>query len=304
MAHARRPSDEVKQLLRERAEARAARDFGRADLIRERVERRGWAVCDVGETVELEDLLLRVERHSSPGEVQAADQVADRCDYSICIALYGWPEDVVRMVTGLGWGEAQGTWELIAVAAREVDLEPADLLPPELRQQGAMVRLLDFSQPPGHAGAWNIAARVSRGHTLVFVDPSLEFPAELLARLDRELDAGAGLVGPLALRREGQFKFVETEGPAIDALEYLLAMRRSVFCRVGDFDQRFRFYRNLDIDYSYQARAAGLPLQRVACPGVIRHTHRLWESTPETERERLSRKNFNRFLDRWIRPGR
>jgi hypothetical protein len=36
---------------------------------------------------------------------------------------------------------------------------------------------------------------------------------------------------------------------------------------------------------------AGLPLTK--------HEHRLWEATPPDERDRLSKRNFYRFLDRW-----
>jgi len=36
---------------------------------------------------------------------------------------------------------------------------------------------------------------------------------------------------------------------------------------------------------------AGLPLSK--------HEHRLWEAETEEERERLSKKNFYRFLGRW-----
>jgi len=32
---------------------------------------------------------------------------------------------------------------------------------------------------------------------------------------------------------------------------------------------------------------------------VERHEHRLWEATEPAERERLSRRNMYRFLDRW-----
>jgi hypothetical protein len=32
---------------------------------------------------------------------------------------------------------------------------------------------------------------------------------------------------------------------------------------------------------------------------VRRHTHRLWEATSAADRERLSKKNMYRFLDRW-----
>jgi hypothetical protein len=34
---------------------------------------------------------------------------------------------------------------------------------------------------------------------------------------------------------------------------------------------------------------------------LARHEHRGWDELPEAERERLSRRNFYRFLDHWGR---
>jgi len=31
----------------------------------------------------------------------------------------------------------------------------------------------------------------------------------------------------------------------------------------------------------------------------VKHEHRLWEATEPAERDRLSRRNLYRFLDRW-----
>jgi GT2 family glycosyltransferase len=109
------------------------------------------------------------------------------------------------------------------------------------------------------------------------------------------------MVGPFGLGTDDMRSFEPDSGPDVDALEYLLAIRRERLAAVGELDPHYRFYRNLDIDFSYQVRAAGLLVRRVECEGIVQHEHRLWESTTPEERERLSRKNFNRFLDRWGR---
>jgi hypothetical protein len=154
----------------------------------------------------------------------------------------------------------------------------------------------------GHAQAWTVAARRAGGRILVFAEPSLEFGREVLERLAEVLaDPSIGLVGPFGLASADMREFAPADGPAVDALEYLLAMRRAEMARVGEFDAYFSFYRNLDIDFSYQVATAGLGVRRVECPGIQRHRHRLWESTHAEERERLSRRNFRRFLDRRVR---
>jgi hypothetical protein len=66
--------------------------------------------------------------------------------------------------------------------------------------------------------------------------------------------------------------------------------------------ESFAFYRNADIDTSLRLRTLGPDLRRAVAVGVDlcrRHTHRAWEATPTEERDRLSRRNLRRILDRF-----
>jgi hypothetical protein len=99
--------------------------------------------------------------------------------------------------------------------------------------------------------------------------------------------------------------FEEAPPGDVDAIEgYLLAFRRDDFARRGPLDERFRFYRNLDIWWSLVLRDEGegrVPRRAVAIadlPGV-RHEHRGWGSLPEEERTRQSKRNFYRIIDRF-----
>ena len=81
---------------------------------------------------------------------------------------------------------------------------------------------------------------------------------------------------------------------------YCLAVRREALRAVGGFDRRFRFYRNADLDFSFAVRAAGWRAVRTApLPVSEARAPRLDVSLPETERDRLSKRNFYRFLDHW-----
>lgn len=134
------------------------------------------------------------------------------------------------------------------------------------------------------------------------MDPGTELAGEISAPLLAALaEPGTGLAGAFGLRAKGTVKeFAEDRGPEVDALEgYCMAFRRADFLAAGGFDMRFRFYRISDIEFSFRMRAAGHRAVAVAGLPVARHAHRAWESTPPDERERLSRRNFYRFLDRW-----
>ncbi|MDP9325269.1 MAG: hypothetical protein M3O87_01865 [Candidatus Dormibacteraeota bacterium] len=290
------PPTSILELAEQRQAARATRDFALADKLRDEIAAAGWKVVDSPDGFKLESLAEATETYPTVAAVPSLAGQPDRCRHSLCVAVHGWPEDVRRLL-GACLGPAT---EVVAVDAAGAGLEPSEIVPEG--GAGAGVTVVRVEEGIGHADAWNVAARRARGRTLVFVEPSLEFGAEAIEVLATALDDGqVGLVGPFGLRTDNMRDFEAAGGPDVDALEYLLGMRRADVEQVGEMDRRFRFYRNLDIDFSYQVRAAGLAVRRVDCGDITRHAHRVWESTPEEQRERLSRKNFNRFLDRWGR---
>ena len=117
---------------------------------------------------------------------------------------------------------------------------------------------------------------------------------------DRTNDPDIGLVGRWGVTTPNGFDFAESSGPDVDGVEgYFMALRRSDLGRIGTFDAKFKWYRNADIDFSFRVRDAGLRTIVDPALPLVRHEHRLWESTPEAQREELSRKNFFRFRQHW-----
>mgnify|MGYP000253431912 FL=1 len=91
----------------------------------------------------------------------------------------------------------------------------------------------------------------------------------------------------------------------MDAIEgYCQAFRRSDGAALGPLDERFVFYRNLDIWWSLTLRDAGEgepPRRAVRLDGLplAKHEHRGWTSLPDAERDRHSKRNFYRIIDRF-----
>jgi cysteinyl-tRNA synthetase len=77
-----------------------------------------------------------------------------------------------------------------------------------------------------------------------------------------------------------------------------MAFRRDVLTDVGLFDEKFRWYRTADIEWSFRVKDAGLRCEVVDVP-VIKHEHRMWFETDPADRARWSKRNYYRFLDRW-----
>jgi cysteinyl-tRNA synthetase len=135
----------------------------------------------------------------------------------------------------------------------------------------------------------------------VCLDASVVALGDVVSPLEAALrDPAVGVCGPFGIVTEDLRSFHRVQAPAdCDAVEaYLMAFRREALLRVGGFDERFSWYRSADIEWCFRARDAGLRVVAVPVPVEV-HAHRTWEALDPDERERRSRRNYARFLDRW-----
>jgi len=164
------------------------------------------------------------------------------------------------------------------------------------------LRALSFDPPVGFAAAVNAGIESAASPICVLFDTSVELTGDAVTPLiDALMDPQVVVAGPYGLRaRAGMKEFGESTGPAVDAIEgYCMAFRRADAVAAGLLDPKFRFYRIADIDLSFRLRERGGEARVIQGLPVVRHEHRKWESTPAAERDRLSKRNFYRFLDRW-----
>jgi hypothetical protein len=291
---------EVRRLLDERSQARADRDWPRADALRDRIAALGWEVQDAAGGTSVRPALPAAAAptgYASPDELDSLLDQAPTVDASIQVAADDHPSDLARLLAGIRAHPPDATWELVVVAnAPTFDLEP--MLTP---LAGVEPTVLTTSQRLGWADARTMGLRRSRGEVTVLLDTSLEpigdFITPLLAAF---ADPGVGLAGGWGVVSEDGRSFSEAPPGEVDAIEaYCLAIRREALRTVGGFDRRFRFYRNADLDFSFAVRDAGWRAVRTEPLPLVRHEHRGWASVSEAERDRLSKRNFYRFLKHW-----
>ena len=170
------------------------------------------------------------------------------------------------------------------------------------RRAAERLRVITCDPPLGFAAAVNAGIEAAAGEAIVLFDPGVELTGDAITPLLRALgDPTIVVTGPFGLRGRGTLKeFAESPGPEVDAIEgYCIAFRRADALAAGGFDPKFRFYRMADVEFSFRLRDRGA--RAVVTPDlpVVRHEHRLWDATEPIERERLSKRNTYRFLDRW-----
>lgn len=237
----------------------------------------------------------QMERIRHPQKLGDRLHDPDAHDISFVVLFEGWMDDLVRFHDSLQAFLERCDWELVVID-NPVDDDASEQIASLSRTLHVPVR-----DRLGYGAGRNLGLRLATGRIVCIVDTSVELTADVLPSL-REAFARdrVGLVGRWGVVTRDGFQFDEAEGPNVDGVEaYFMALPRANLVRTGLFDPKFKFYRNADVDFSFRVRDAGLRTVVDPTLPLVRHEHRLWENTPESRRDELSRSNFFRFRNRW-----
>ncbi|TMB85268.1 MAG: glycosyltransferase [Chloroflexi bacterium] len=294
--------DEVTRLVAERSKARGAGNFEEADRLRDRIRDLGWEVMDGPDGTALRPALPSAAdasvAYARPEDLASLLEEAPSLEASLVVLADDHGDDLDRLLRGLSGHPPLASWELIVVgnapafdpfeslARVDLEIEPS---------------VLSTSARLGWADTVNLGLRRCRGQVIVLLDNSVEPLGDFLAPLLKAFtDPRVGIAGPFGVSSTDLRQFDEAPPGEVDAIEgYCLAVRREVLRDVGLFDAHFRFYRNADLDFSFAIRAAGWRAVRTGELPLQLHEHRGWASLPAEERDRMSKRNFYRFLKHW-----
>jgi cysteinyl-tRNA synthetase len=298
---------EVLDLAHARARARDERNWPEADRLRAEIEAAGWRVVDRGTDFALTPAAApTVEdeggvRYGSSGAVPSmlAEPATDLA--TVILVATDWPADLERALDALASTSPEGV-AVVVVADGPSDDQAVALEAVAARHGVEVVRT---SERLGQGAAVNAGLRRSTGPVVVVMDTSVEPHGDVVSPLIRALDdATVAVAGGWGIVSDDLRRFNEAPAGDVTAIEgYAMAFRRSDGAKRGPLDERFRFYRNLDIWWSLVLRDEGEDAQPRRAVAVElpaeRHEHRGWSSLPEDERERLSKRNFYRIIDRF-----
>jgi hypothetical protein len=308
------PPSAILAAARARAAARAARDWPRADTLRAEIEAAGWKVIDRGTDFVLEPAAQPtvedegVVRYGAAAAVPSVLDEPPSARFTVELVADDWPADLARMLSALRSHAPAGT-QVVIVANDPSPEQAARLAPGALDRSpvaGAVPEIIWTSGRLGHAAALNVGLRRARGEIVILADTSIEPTADALGPLaDALADPAVAVAGGFGLVSADLRRFAAGPGPAVDAVELpWLAFRRADYRALGPLDEKFTFYRNLDIWWSLVLRAGaadGAPPRgaiRLDLP-LVRHAHRGWTTLSDADRDRLARRNFYRVLDRF-----
>jgi cysteinyl-tRNA synthetase len=303
----RRIPDEVLGAAHARARARQAKDWAEADRLRGEIEASGWRIVDRGTDFALEP--------AAPADVAEGDRlrygssasVPSRLDEApvgvatIVLIATEWPTDLERALAGIRSHAPRGT--SVVIVANAPSPQQTAALDAGAEDDGT--EIVWTSERLGHASAANIGLRRATGPVAILMDSSVEPTGDVVTPVVLALDdPTVAVAGGWGIVSDDLRHFEDAPPGDVDAVEgYLLAFDRSDFADRGPLDERFRFYRNLDIWWSLVLRdeGEGSPPRRAVSLELeaVRHEHRGWSSLPDDERDRQSKRNFYRIIARF-----
>ena len=297
---------ELRASITRREKLREKADYGEADELRSLISTNGYVVRDtptetrVRPRTSLEKRQERWQAVSSSKEVKSVLDQPPELDFSVVVTASNYIDDVKRSTRSiLKWADGYSA-ELIVVDNGSTDGTSEWL--EELGQSDRRARVTHCDHVLGEGAAKNVGLRQSLGRHIVVLDTSVEVVGDVLGPIQRWLgDESIGMVGPWGLRTDDLHHFHdEVDQGDADAMQaYCLAFRRTSCQKVGLMRETFRFYRNLDLDFSFQFKACGYRIVADGGLPLARHEHRQWNALGEAERDQLSFKNFKRFFKKW-----
>ena len=287
--------DDVVELAERRAEARAAKDFAAADALRGAIAERGWAVVDTSDGFTLEPHDEDVAPQQPVAAREVASVLEDEATYDVAIhwVAEGWLDDIDRAAAAF---RANAGSRRLQFVVADVTGDAADRW-----SETDDVEVVPLEEGTGWAAARNAGLRRTLAPIVIAVDGSVEPAGDLFSPIETALkDPTVGVCGPFGIVTPDLREFAEAPGAGpCDAIEgYLMAFRREILASVGGFDEKYRWYRTADIEWSFRVKDAGFVCAVVPMP-VVKHEHRMWEAASEEQRASWSKRNFYRFLDRF-----
>jgi hypothetical protein len=299
--------EEVLSAAHARSRARAERDWPEADRLRAEIEAAGWKIVDSGTDFALSPAAPPTVEDAGTVRYGSSAAVPSRLDEpatdvaTVVLVATDWPADLDRALEALARTAPADVGVVVVADGPSAEQEAA--LDAVADRPG--VEVVRLSERLGQAAALNAGMRRAAGSVVVVLDTSVEPAGDVVTPLVRALDdPSIGVAGGWGIVSDDLRRFSDAPPGDVTAIEgYAIAFRRADGAARGPFDERFRFYRNLDIWWSLVLRDEGeeAPPRRAVAVELpaTRHEHRGWTSLPQEERDRLSKRNFYRIIDRF-----
>lgn len=297
--------EDILALSHERDQLRKRGKYERADALKQQIEEAGYAVKDnphgahlvILPGVEIDGHVYRMAR-----QVPSQLNMSDLYTFSVTILTRDNSEATQHCIESVL--RFAGNTELELILVDNASDDGIDLWAEAFRQREPRLHLIHITRPMGEAEAYNLALKQCRGQYILLLDPYSEVMGDIFTPLAKTLEeSDIGVTGSHGMTTDDLRHFDESSAIQVDAIVgSCLAFRRALLKQIGLFDEQYRSPYYMDIDFNFTVRDAGFEV--VVTPDLpLRHyAHESDTSLSDAERaeqQRLNKRNFYRFLEKW-----
>ena len=292
----------VAALAERRARARADRDFAAADRLRDEISDQGWLVIDSADSY----VLAPKPRYDVLPDIAAISEAMPATDVHpavVTLLIEGWPDDVRGCLTALLDHLPTGVSVLMLDLG---NVDGAGEVAQEFAEQHPLVDVVHVAKPAAFGPARAALLRHDPAPTHIWMETSTILTGDavtpLLATLDDPAVVAAGWRGANV---DDDWRAFHDAGPGrVEALlGYFFAVRRDAALDVAaDLAgplAKARFYRNVDLEFSFALRECAGDLVVVPDLPLRQTRHRGYHDIDAAHRDRESKRNYDRFLARF-----
>lgn len=293
--------EDILALSHERDELRRKKKYERADALKRQIEEAGYSIKDnphgahliVLPSVEVDGVVYRTAR-----QVPSLLDEADLYEFSVIIVASDF-EEAKRCVESVL--ESMGTHEIEILLVNNRNLEELDAWYRGLQSSDARLHLLNTSRALGEAEARNIGLKQSRGRYILLLDTSVKLTGDVFTPLQKILaDTSVGISGYRGLICQDLHHFEVSSNREVEAIDELcMAFERTLLKKSGLFDESYRFLYYMAIDFNFSIRNTGVSALVARDLPIASYPHLQDATLSDSERTRLKKRNFYRFLDKW-----
>ena len=297
--------EEILALSHERDQLRKRGKYERADVLKQQIEDAGYAIKDnphgahlvILPGVEIDGHVYRMAR-----QVPSQLNMADLCTFSVNILTHNEREDTQRCIESVLRFANNTDLEIILVDNASDD--GIDLWAEALRHREPRLHLVHVTRRMGDAEARNLGLKQSRGHAILLLDSHSEVTGDLFTPLGKTLEnSDTGVTGSHGMTTADLRHFEETSSAQVDTIVGpCIAFRRALLKQVGMFDEQYRSSYYMDIDFNFAMHDAGLGIVLTPNLPLLQHEQQTEAPLSDAERaeqQRLNKRNFYRFLEKW-----
>jgi hypothetical protein len=301
--------ESVLSLAADRSAARAAKDFGRSDVLRDEIASLGWVVKDTADGFALTAKPPFTVLPNLAALAQAAVELPE-ATCTVAVLVDGWPDDLETCLRAL----LANTGDDIAVVGLDcgdVDGAGTRLHALAIEFPGRVAEI-HVDQPLSRAG-WAAAvaalAGVVRSEIFAVMDVSTILTGDamppILAAFEDPSVVASGWRGVNVNTDDAWRTFTDAGAGEVDAvLGYLMVVRTDA-ARECPPNPKAVFYRNADMEWSLSLREYGAARGsgRIVVPEgelpLRQDRHHAYHDTDPAYRDKESKKTYDRILQRF-----